>query len=341
MHLVRVRRAQLATIVVTVLCALFLPGVGAAAPAAQGPHREVGGTIAYDRPDPASPDDTFVSTIRPDGSRERQVLPSHTCCPGWSPDGRRLALPRGTVDGRIGTATVRPDGSDYTPLPIHDPTLNIGCGTGSWSPDGRRLACESWDDADTTRNGIYVMSSRDGGGLRRVTHNPLGGHDIPGAYSPTGDRIVFVRFDQDGGSAGIFTVRADGTGLRPVVPADVAVNIGVDWSPRGGRILFSRRVTPDVRGSLWLVRPDGTHLRPLRVSGMPCGGPLSAPDSIGCHGPRWSPDGHDITFIANSATTADVYVATAHGHCLHQVTHDGDADDPDWGTSSPARQTRS
>ena len=89
-----------------------------------------------------------------------------------------------------------------------------------------------------------------------------------------------------------------------------------------------------------LAVADGARLRPLRVSGMPCGGPLSAPDSVRLPRTPETPDGHDITFIANSATTADVCVATAHGHCLHQVTHDGDADEG-WGTSSPARQTRS
>ena len=60
-------------------------------------------------------------------------------------------------------------------VPINDPTLNIGCGTGSWSPDGKRLACETWDDSKPARNGVYTISSADGSGLTRITLNPLGG----------------------------------------------------------------------------------------------------------------------------------------------------------------------
>ena len=73
-----------------------------------------------------------VFTINPDGTGERQLLSTSTCCPRFSPDGLRLAVPRGTDDRRIGGATVNVDGTNYHPLPIDDPTLNVGSGV--WSP---------------------------------------------------------------------------------------------------------------------------------------------------------------------------------------------------------------
>lgn len=269
----------------------------------------VNGQIAYDN-------NVGVFTANPDGSGARLLVPN-SCCGDWSPDGSKLAVPYLTDDGRIGPATVNADGSGYTPFPIGDPTLNVGCGTGSWSPDGKRLACESWDDSNATRNGIYTISSLDGSGLTRVTANPLGGHDIPGSYSPNGKRIVFVRFDQDGNPAGLFTVRANGTGLSQLMPTETLLNIGADWSPQGNEIVFSRHVTADVHGSLWVVHPDGSGLREIKVQGLACGGANVDPNGIGCHGVRWSPDGKEIIFAAGSpATGTNIYTATADGSGL-------------------------
>ena len=295
-----------------------------AAPTADQPARN--GLIAFDRHDPASPDNTFVFTIRPRATGARQVLPTHTCCPGWSPDGRHLAVPRGLPDGRIGTATVRPDGTGYRPLPLPDATLNMGCGTGSWSPDQRNLTCESWDDTTTGRNGLYTISSTTGAVLRRLTTAPGADHDIPGSYSPDGQQIAFERFDADGTSVGLFVIHTDGTHLRQLTAAGDQLNIGVDWSPRGNELSYSRHISSQVRGTLWLIHADGTHPRQLVVDGIACGGPFYDPNGIGCHGPRWSPDGTKIVFTGGQ----NIFTATATGHHLTQVTTDG-GDDPDWG----------
>ena len=105
------------------------------------------GQIAYDRADPRSPDDTFIYTTNPDGSRARRLMARHTCCPSWSHDGRMLAIPASLPGDRLTTATVGADGRSYKPLPIEDPTLSVACAGGAWSPDDTRLACESWDDS--------------------------------------------------------------------------------------------------------------------------------------------------------------------------------------------------
>lgn len=127
----------------------------------------------------------------------------------------------------------------------------MGCGL--WSPDGARLACEAWDDTTSDRNGVYTISSADGSGLTRITANPLGGHDIPGSYSPDGTRIVFTRADANGDNVGLFVVKTNVGQVRQITPDGMILNIGADWSPQGNEIIFSRHVTPDVHGSLWVL----------------------------------------------------------------------------------------
>jgi WD40 repeat protein len=302
------------------------------APAGASP-RGTNGQITYDRTDPTT-GNQVVLIANPDGSSERLLVPG-SCCGGFSPDGSKLAVPYSTDDGRIGPATINADGTGYTPFPINDPALNIGCGTGSWSPDGTRLACETWDDSNPARNGVYTISSADGSGLTRITSNPLGGHDVPGSYSPDGKRIVFTRYDANGNPAGLFVVKINGGQLRQILPASVDLNMGVqsDWSPQGNEIIVSLHVTPDVFGSIWVVHADGSGLHEIHIRGLDCGASSSDPNGVGCHGVRWSPDGKKIIFAAGTtAVGVNIYTANADGTGLTQVTFDGNDDDPAWGT---------
>ena len=292
------------------------------------------GRIAYDRADPRSPDDTFVYTANPDGTRAHRLMARHTCCPSWSHDGRRLAIPAGLPGpgDRLSTATVGTDGRSYKLLPIKDPTLSVACAGGAWSPDDTQLACESWDDSRPSRNGIYIRSSSAGSAPKRLTSSP-GGDDAPGSYSPDGQHIVFARFNKQGASVGLFVINTDGSRQHRITPLGLIMQGGNtgDWSPKGNDIIFSRKATEAGRGSIWIVHVDGSHLRQLKVGGLACGG------GIGCHGPRWSPDGRKFVFAANSASASNIYVANADGTGLVQVTHDGHSDDPSWGTHPLSR----
>jgi Tol biopolymer transport system component len=312
-------------------------GVAAlAAPAAASP-RGTNGQIAFDRIDPASGiQSAFIAN--PDGSGATLVVPN-TSGPDFSPDGSKLAIPYVLNDGRIGCATIDADGTGYTAFPINDPTLNTGCGTGSWSPDGTRLALETWDDSHPARNGVYTISSADGSGLTRITSNPLGGHDVPGSYSPDGKKIVFIRYDANGNPAGLFVVKINNGQLRQLLPASVDLNMGVqsDWSPQGNEIIVSLHVTPDVFGSIWVIHADGSGLHEIRISGLNCGASRTDPNGVGCHGVRWSPDGQKIIFAAGTAAKGVyIYTANADGTGLAQVSFGGSDDDPAWGTHPPA-----
>lgn len=323
-----------------ILIALVAAGatsIALAAPAAARPPG-VNGQVAFDRFDPAS-GNQFIFTANPDGSFAQQLVPLPGSGPSWSPDGRKLAFPVLAPDGRITTATVNADGSDYTVLPIDDPTLNVGCFDGAWSPNDQQLACESFDNTNPDRGGIYTISSADGSDLTRLT-NPQGGDDQPGAYSPEGNWLVFARFDQNGNPVGLFVVKTDGTQLRQITPPGTIIQAGNDgdWSPQGNEIIFSRHVTADAFGSIWVVHADGTGLHEIRIRGLDCGAAVSDPNGFGCHEPHWSPDGTKIIFAANSpATGTNIYIANADGTGLTQITQDGGDDDPAWGTHPLAK----
>ena len=324
------KRIALATMACLIsAAALIASPAGARAPGANG-------QISYDL------DGNGVVTANADGTGSDLLVPG-TCCGGWSPDGSKLAVPYLTDDGRIGTALINADGSGYTPFAINDPTLNIGCGIGSWSSDGTQLACQVWDNTYPSRGGIDIISPADGSVLRLLT-NANGGVDSPGSYSPDGKRLVFLRGDENGDAMsgapglGLYVVKINDGQLRQITPDGTLIQGGNngDWSPQGNEIIFSRHVTPDVRGSIWVVHADGSGLHEIRLQGLDCGGSVFTPDGVGCHGVRWSPDGKKIVFIANSAEAGkDVYTANADGSGVRQVTHIGNADDPDWG-SNPA-----
>ena len=282
-------------------------------PGAPGPLQPkvsgLNGQIAFDRGE-------VVFTANPDGSNTRQLL-TNSCCPRWSPDGSKIAVPALTDLGTITTATLNPDGSGYTRLPIDDPTLNVAGGV--WSPDGARLASESWDDANSTRNGIYTRRASDGGGLIRVTSNPFGDHDIPGDYSPDGSRIVFVRGNplRMSGNSAAFVVNTDGSGLRQLTPWGTGGS--PSWSPDGQWILF------DGRGFLFVVHPDGSAQRQIH---------LRAGSRYYANEPGWSPDGRRIVFAMYLSSTGqrDIFTAGADGTDLVQVTNTPEGEEaPDWG----------
>jgi TolB protein len=293
-------------------------------------RRDSNGRIAFARFDPAL-GDTVLYTVKADGSRERQVLPDALECPHWSPDGTRIATCGDASSGGASRIIDPRDGS-YRVLPMFDPA-NMFLPCFIWSPDGGRLACEGFGLNDPSRNGIYSVRSTDGGGVVRITSNP-GGDDIPGAYSPNGKRLVFARGDQSG-TSGLFVVKVDGSGLRPITAPGALFSSFGDWSPEGNQIVFSQHVTVDKRSSIWIVRADGTGLHEVVVQGQPlCGGASAEPGTISCFSPSWSPDGERIVFSRGTSGDNDsnIYTVNVDGSGLTQVTHGGRDQSPDWGT---------
>lgn len=125
--------------------------------------------------------------------------------PVWSPDGTRLAF----LDEGI-LSTMRPDGSDVTPVEGALRSRN----SLDWSAGGDIL----YTAMIAGKGDIHVISA--GGGVSRpIIAN---GHD--GRWSPDGEGIVFT-----GAGWGIFRVNADGNGLSVVDGSQNART--ADWQP--------------------------------------------------------------------------------------------------------------
>ena len=271
-----------------------------------------------------------VYAVDPDGTDE-QLVYNNSEVGQWSPDGRRITLfpqiegvDELLFDVDTGAATdLGLPGSLY-------PDLLLFCGV--WSPNGARLACEGFGQTDPSLNGVYTLSSSDGGDLQRVTYDP-NGDDAPSDYSPNGNRLVITRANET--TYELDTVKLDGSGLKRLTPEGMEFNFGNgNWSPQGNQIVFSAHVpNGDYHSSVWVVHFDGTGLHQLPIAG-PCGGPFSDPSTYGCFNPVWSPDGRKIAFGRNQDDDQrDLYTVNADGSGLFQVTNTPDISEfnGDWG----------
>ena len=133
----------------------------------------------------------------------------------WSPDGRYIAYM-----GHGGLVIAEANGNDlFTRLVGTDfvPAFGFGQGKFEWSPDGKYLVVvvQSQPDTDTpsefrfTGADILILDVATGK-TRRLVEGPLG--NIDPAWSPDGKQVLFV--SNRSGSAQIWLVNADGTGLR-------------------------------------------------------------------------------------------------------------------------------
>jgi Tol biopolymer transport system component len=266
------------------------------------------GRIVFEQADPASKEgDTFAFTANPNGTDVRQLVPSHTCCAGWSSDGSKISIAANTDGGRITTATVKSDGSGYEVKTIPGPTLNLGCPV--WSPQGDRFVCDGWDDVNRDRgNGLFGVRSTNFGGLVRLTKNPYGRHDIPGDYSPDGTRIAFLREKPHRRQPQVtgFVAKSDGSRPRRLTPWARTACCKVSWSPDGRKILYSNG-----RGSLLPVNPNGTYRRKIRIH-------LHGRFAAFIAG--WAPDGKRIGFTL-CRRQCNIYTMRPNGRDVVRITN--------------------
>lgn len=171
---------------------------------------------------------------------------------------------------------------------------------GAYSPDGSKIIfasnrhayVEGADvDAETLAQkpshylDIYVMNA-DGSGVKRLTTSP--GYDGGPFWSADGGRITWRRFSEDGATAEIFTMAADGTDERQLTDMGV-----MSWAPffhpSGDYLIFSTNLNGFSNFELYLVDAAGKRV-PVRVT-----------DRAGFDGlPNFTPDGARISWTSNA-----------------------------------------
>lgn len=158
-----------------------------------------------------------------------------------------------------------------------------------WSPDGERLAILA-----SYEGGFLYTIRSDGTEWTRVagpvvtdvshltTESPLRWRaPLLPAWSPDGEFLAFVMADEEGQSAGVYTVRADGSDPMQVLESqgpDWNVSL-VLWSPDGSELLIGSD------SHYFLVGRDGSNARRVELAD-----PLAKAWRVGA----WSPDGERI-----------------------------------------------
>jgi Tol biopolymer transport system component len=273
----------------------------------------VGSRLLYSRFTEATHTFTGMYVSLADGSAETSVpLPGPEGGGRWSWDGKQIAVMTVLADGRIGTAIIAPDGTILRVFVIPDASLNLVCTV--WSRDDTRLACQGWDDANPSHNGIYTVRSSDGKDLQRLTTTPAGMNDDPGDFSPDG-QLVFMRAVGPEGPDPLMLVDANGGELRPL-SNDPMEDTG-RFSPDGLSVLTA------ANGRILVLNLDGKVLHEISIDAK-----------YYLFGPAWSPDGSRIAFSMDMVRGpfADIFTSLPDGTDLQQVTNTPENEiTVDWG----------
>jgi hypothetical protein len=210
--------------------------------------------------------------------------------PTWSPSGSQIAV----LDNGWIRVTRVATGASYR---IACPT----CREISWSPDGKMFAAAPVEDGslglvDAVTGELTTFPAPQTGAVLSLT------------WAPDSEQLAFLA-NAGQGHSGVFTIRADGTGLSEVLGLDAHYPKGgsgstqvivVRWSPAGQRLAVLT-ATPDppsvpppiseYRLRVVTMSPDGSALRSLVGDGR-CACSGFSPDLA------WSPDGTTLAVLA-------------------------------------------
>lgn len=185
------------------------------------------------------------------------------------------------------------------------------------SPDGRFIVYAVAEGlAREAPTDLYMRSLADGEEMR-LTDTPE--HELAPAFSPTGDRLAFVRVDHDAGSPCRLFVRVFPSGLERQVGACEA-NTWVTrlaWTGDGQGLIFN-----DVKAENAAQGPTELRLLDLR-SGEAHALVEPAAGGIGDFNASVSPDGRRVAFVRHGAlNAADAFVYELATGRLTRVTQD-------------------
>ncbi|MGH7550108.1 MAG: TolB family protein [Gemmatimonadota bacterium] len=179
-----------------------------------------GTRIAYTR---VSPGGSTVEVAAIDGTDERELVGGSGSWsqPRWSPDGRRLVVV-GRQGGVARLYLIDAGGGDPRPLTVADPGLPQT--DPDWSPDGRRIVYRQGEGQSAE---IAVIDVAGGGATAVLTDNDT--EDASPAFSPSGERIVFVSRRPDG-RWNLWVMDADGSDSESLTTLDEGEEAAApDW----------------------------------------------------------------------------------------------------------------
>jgi Tol biopolymer transport system component len=275
-------RPMLIVVIVTLAVVAGLVALAGSRPALPPPFGPAGNGLLVT----AFPDHSIV-TIDPVSGRTSVLAPASANRgePIPSRDGRRIMFFQ-DVPGAAPIVVTDFDGSHPTVLAGE----YVEPASFDWSPDDRHLAFTA-----RSRGTVAIsVAATDGSS---ATTLPLERDVRDLWYLPDGRLAIIAaaerggRCDRDLGTGpsgcALFTVRTDGTGLDPIVPASAFDGLGVNPSPDGSKVLYVQW-SAGADGRLRVVDLETREDRPV---------PISDPPARYSINHAWfSPDGTSILF---------------------------------------------
>jgi Tol biopolymer transport system component len=250
---------------------------------------------------------------RADGSERTTIKMPGTQGDGrWSHSTQQIAASIELDHDQVGTAIIDAHGKVVRVLELPDKTINMVCNV--WSRDDLRLACETWDDANPDRAGIYTVRAADGKEVKRLTSASAGNQDLAGDYSPDGRGIVFRR-TVDGENGPLMVLPVDGGEPRQI--ADMTVETSGRYSPDGQTVVAS--IEGDI---VFFDVASGKIVNRISEEGHTL------------FSPSWSPDGTWVAYLNTlyGEHRGEVYISHPDGSDARNITNTPESETVvDWG----------
>jgi Tol biopolymer transport system component len=196
-----------------------------------------------------------IYTMHPDGSGLTNLTnnPAQDVSPVWSPDGKRIAF-ESDRSGSTQIYLMDADGSNMVQLTNdesnHALGAKVGDRTNPWSSDGSQLIISQWTPGED--HFMLFTMNVDGGNKAPLTENS--GIYLGPIWSPVGQQITYVSFEEQTGINRLYRVNANGSNLNEITKTlhqnERLSNLNHYWSLNGQAVTF---IASNERNGQWTV----------------------------------------------------------------------------------------
>ncbi|RMG24794.1 MAG: hypothetical protein D6732_23240 [Methanobacteriota archaeon] len=251
----------------------------------------------------------------PDSSKLTPLFESHVSPLGyffgWHPDNLDILMRADENYPDLGLWLVNIETWEHTALAV--PGIGRIAG-GAVSPDGQQVIY-SWQKDIFEPSEVWMVNT-DGRGARLLF--AVNGLAVHFAWSPDGKKIAFS-------GNGLEVMNVDGTSVRELGRSCLPRHYSPIWSPdsRFLAIMTAENDKPFI--DPWSV--EAFQASNICVVNVENGETWSLPSdaNLGNMHPTWSPDGSQIAFVSNRSGTSEIWLVSADGSNLHQLTYAGQA----------------